>query len=441
MTIKDVRQSHPSSAEAFGSWKHRRSNGAIIEVEEGLTLLTFQGRRAWLTLATDVTDKKRLEAQLLRSQRIESIGRLAGGVAHDFNDMLGVITGYGEILRRRLPSDLRLDKYVDDILRAAQRGAGLTRQLLAFSRKQVLPPRILDLNGIVVEMDQALRRVIGEEVQIATVLDEHLPAVGADAGQLEQVLINLAANARDAMPHGGNLVIETSDVRVDAKYAAAHPEVQPGRYVVLTVSDTGQGMPPEVKDRVFEPFFTTKGPGKGLGLATVHGIVRQSGGHVFVNSEPGRGATFKVYLPAAGEPALVATLLRVDEEGRTPTGIETVLVVEDELSLRELIAEGLEALGYTVLQASLGAAARELCAHYNGSIDLLIIDVAMPEIGGRELAQGLAALRPDMKVLYVSAYTDDKVILRGLLAEEMPFLEKPFTSGALARKVRGVLDG
>jgi two-component system, cell cycle sensor histidine kinase and response regulator CckA len=443
MTVNDIRQSDRSSAEAPGSWKHRKSDGSIIEVEEGLTLLTFQERRAWLTLATDVTDKKQVEARLLRSQKMESIGRLAGGVAHDFNNLLGVITGYGELLRKRLPADLRLEKYVDDMLKAAERGAGLTRQLLAFSRKQVLHPRILDLNSVVVEMEPMLRRVIGEHIQLGTVLDERLAALRADAGQLEQVLVHLAANARDAMPQGGHLIIETSDVQLDAKDAAAHPEIEPGRYVVLAMSDTGEGMPPEVKNHVFEPFFTTKGPGKGtgLGLATVHGIVRQSGGHIFVYSEPGRGTTFKVYLPAAGEPALVAALRREDEEDHFPTGIETILVAEDELSLRELVCEELVALGYTVLQASHGGAAGELCAHYNGSIDLLVTDVALPGIGGQDLAKTLAALRPDMKVLYVSAYTDDAVILRGLLTDEMPFLQKPFTSGALARKVREVLDG
>jgi CheY-like chemotaxis protein len=312
----------------------------------------------------------------------------------------------------------------------------------AFSRKQVLQPRILDLNSVVVKMDPTLRRVIGEDVQVATVLDEHLAAVRADAGQLEQVLVSLAVNARAAMPRGGHLIIETSDVQVDAKDAAAYAEIQQGHYVVLAVSDTGEGTPPEVK-HVFEPVFAPKGPDQGtrLGLATVHGIVRQSDGHIFVYSAPGRGTTVKVYLPAAAEPDLVATSRRADAQDRSPTGIETILVAEDDLTLRELVCAALEASGYTVLQASKGGAAWELCERYEGPIDLLITDVLMPGIDGRHLAQALAALRPDMKVLYISAYTDDAVILRGLLTEEMPLLGRPIKSDALARKVRQVLDG
>ena len=311
----------------------------------------------------------------------------------------------------------------------------------AFSRKQVLQPRILDLNSVVVKMDPTLRRVIGEDVQVATVLDEHLAAVRADAGQLEQVLVSLAVNARAAMPRGGHLIIETSDVQVDAKDAAAYAEIQQGHYVVLAVSDTGEGAPPEVK-HVVEPFFAPKGPDEGtrLGLATVHGIVRQSDGHIFVYSAPGRGTTVKVYLPAA-EPDLVATSRRAGAQDRSPTGIETILVAEDDLTLRELVCAALEASGYTVLQVSQGGAAWELCERYEGPIDLLITDVLMPGIDGRHLAQALAALRPDLKVLYISAYTDDAVILRGLLTVDLPFLGKPIKSDALARKVRQVLDG
>jgi two-component system cell cycle sensor histidine kinase/response regulator CckA len=422
------------------TFKHRRKDGAIIEVDIAANSIVFEGRQAWLLLATDVTEKRSLEAQLLQSQKMESMGRLAGGVAHDFNNLLGIITGYGELLRKRVGADPRLIKYVDDIIKAADRAAGLTRQLLAFSRKQVLQPRILDLNAVVSETETMLRRLIGEDIQLMTVLDEHLGAVRADPGQMDQVLMNLAVNARDAMPRGGRLTIETGNVVLDQAYARQHAGVEPGHYVMLAVSDTGQGMTPEVRARSFEPFFTTKAQGKGtgLGLATVHGIVRQSGGHVWLYSEPGHGTTFKIYLPRTDPRGAVEAPTLAEVE--LPSGSETILLVEDEASLRELVRECLEASGYNVLEACHGMAALEVGERHPGRIDLLLTDVVMPGMSGRELAERLRGARPEIRTVYMSGYTDDAVVLHGILAEDMAFLQKPFTAAELARRVREVLD-
>jgi hypothetical protein len=422
------------------TWKHRKKDGTVFEVEIATSSIALKGRRARLALVTDVTKKRSLEKQLLQSQKIESMGRLAAGVAHDFNNLLGVISGYGELLLKRVATDARLARYVNDIMKAADRAAGLTRQLLAFSRKQVLQPRILDLNVVVGETEKMLRRLIGEDVQLMTVFDERLGSVKADAGQVEQVLMNLAVNARDAMPLGGRLTIETSSVQLDTRYARQHPGVQPGPYVMLAVSDTGHGMTPEVLALAFEPFFTTKEPGKGtgLGLATVHGIVKQSGGHVWVYSEPGQGTTFKIYLPRADVPAVKAEPPAPSSE--LPRGSETILLVEDEASLRELVRECLEASGYVVLEALHGADALERSERHAAPVHLLMTDVVMPGMNGRELAERLRASRPEIRVLYMSGYTDDAVVLHGVLAEDMAFLQKPFTAEALARTVRLVLD-
>ncbi|HET8644508.1 MAG TPA: PAS domain S-box protein, partial [Vicinamibacteria bacterium] len=422
------------------TWRHRRKDGTLIEVEAGASRITFEGRPAWLTVYTDVTEKKSLEAQLVQAQRIESLGRLAGGVAHDFNNLLGIISGYGDLLRQRVSGDARLSTYARDILDAAERAAGLTRQLLAFSRKQVLQPRPLDLNTVVADVEKMLRRLIGEDVQLLTIFQEDLVPVRADPGQVEQVLMNLAVNARDAMPRGGRLTIETAEYEIDEAYARLHPELSVGRYVMLAVSDTGEGMTPEVRARIFEPFFTTKevGKGTGLGLATVHGIVRQSGGHVWVYSEVGQGTTFKILLPRADQEAPA----EVGEAPRPalPGGTETVLVVEDEAGLRGLIGECLQGAGYTVLEAPDGLSALEVSDRHPGAIDLLLTDTVMPGMTGRELAETLLVRRPGVAVLFTSGYTDDTVVLRGVLAEEMDFLQKPFTLEALARTVREVLD-
>jgi PAS domain S-box-containing protein len=431
---------HPP-AQRLGLFVHRKKDGTLMDMDVAATRVSLPSGVAWLALAMDVTEKRSLEAQLLQAQKMESVGRLAGGVAHDFNNLLGVITGYGELLQRRLGSDARLGRYVGDILKAASRAGDLTRQLLAFSRKQVLQPKILDLNAVVGDMERMLRRLIGEDIQLVTRLEEHLGPVKADPGQIEQVLMNLAVNARDAISKGGSLTIETSNVALDEVYARQHPGVAAGAYATLSVRDTGHGMPPEVRARVFEPFFTTKeaGKGTGLGLATVHGIVKQSGGHITVESEPGRGTCFRIHLPrtdvARGKEAETAP-----EDRPLPGGSETILVVEDEESVRGIVRESLEASGYTLLEAANGAEALELVSRHAGPIDLLLTDVVMPGMGGRELAQKLRDVQPQVQTLYMSGYTDDAVVRHGIEAETMSFLQKPFNVPGLARKVREVLD-
>ena len=395
-----------------------------------------------LCLATDVTAQKSLEAQFRQSQKMEAVGQLAGGVAHDFNNLLTIINGYSDLLLTSLPPDDPSRELVSEIYKAGERSAGLTRQLLAFSRKQVLAPRTLDLNTVVADTASLLRRVIGEDVRFATAPSPGLWPVLADPGQIEQVLLNLAVNARDAMPGGGKLTIETRNVELDEGYAAAHPDARPGPHVLLAVSDTGHGMTLEVKVRIFEPFFTTKGVGKGtgLGLATVYGIVKQSGGHVGVYSEVGVGTTFKVYLP------------RAEPEGRTfkgqsrlltpPRGTETVLVVEDEDAVRALTRHILQHAGYTVLEAADGDEARAAGGgRAPGRSHLVVSDVVMPGSTGREVAERLAGRHPGIGVLFVSGYTDDAVVRHGVLHDKVNFLQKPFTPATLAWKVREVLDG
>jgi PAS domain S-box-containing protein len=434
------REHKPLSADELGQWRHLTRDGRVIDVEGGASPIRFQGRAAWLVMVNDVTDRKRLEAQFLQAQKMESIGRLAGGVAHDFNNILGVITGYGEMLRKRVTHDERLTKYAGDILGAARRGTNLTRQLLAFSRRQVLQPRVLDVNVVIADLENLLRRLIGEDKELSTQLQPDLFPVQADAGQLEQVLMNLVVNACDAMPQGGSVLIETADVEFDDRSPSVYRDVQPGRYVMVAVSDTGHGMTADVQARIFEPFFTTKeqGKGTGLGLATVHGIVRQSGGHVFVYSEPGRGTTFKVYLPAVARSPVRPASPSAEES--SPTGTETVLVVEDEAPLREIVKECLEESGYRVLEASSGPAALALSDAFGDTIHLLLTDVIMPEMGGAQLAARLRERRPGLRVIYMSGYTDDAMILHGVLTQGVPLLEKPFTPSRLALQVREVLD-
>jgi PAS domain S-box-containing protein len=423
---------------ASPTFKHRKKDGTLIEVEVATSGTAFAGRDVGLLLATDVTEKRSLEAQLAQAQKMESIGRLAGGVAHDFNNLLGVITGYGELLSKRVQADDRLRRYSDDILKAARRAADLTRQLLAFSRKQLLQPKILDLNAIVSETETLLRRLIGEDVRLETRLDPHLATVKADPGQMQQVLMNLAVNARDAMPHGGRITIETANVELTATHARQHPGAATGPHVMLAVGDTGHGMSADVAARIFEPFFTTKeaGKGTGLGLATVHGIVKQSGGHITLHSVPGEGTTFSVYIPRTEE---LQDVEPAALEADLPRGTETVLLVEDEGALRELVREHLEAWGYMVLTARDGAEALAICESHRGPIDLLLTDLVMPRMSGRELATRAVLLKTGIKTLYMSGYTDDAVVLHGL-TEKTPFLQKPFTDVALARKVRELLD-
>ena len=397
-------------------------------------------------VALDITDRKHLADQLRQSQKLQAVGELAGGVAHDFNNLLMVVKGHAEMLLDRLPGasaerQSPARQNVEQIQQAAERAAGLTRQLLAFSRMQVLQPRVLDLNEVVAGMIQMVSRVIGANIELAFLPGANLGRVKADPSQIEQVALNLVVNARDAMPDGGRLTIETSNVHLDRDYATEHAVVDPGQYVVLTVSDSGCGMDAATQARIFEPFFTTKSQsrGTGLGLATVYGVVKQSGGYVWVYSEVGHGTTFKVYLPMVQAP-VEKTAPEKPASGHEP-GTETILFVEDEQSVRELVSEYLSARGYQVLDAADGMQALEIAAAHAGKIQLLITDVVMPRLSGRELAARLAATRPDLKVLYISGYTDDSIFRHGVLEGGMAFLQKPFNLKALATKIREILEG
>jgi len=391
-------------------------------------------------IATDITERKSLEAQLRQSQKMEAIGQLAGGIAHDFNNLLTVINGYSELVLLSLPVEHPHCATFEQIRQAGEKASRLIRQLMAFSRQQVLQPKVLDLNAVVANIDTMLQRVIGEDIDLLTILSPGLASVKADPGQIEQVLMNLVLNARDAMPNGGRLTIETADVVLDTDYARTHVAVNPGRYVMLAVSDNGCGMDAETQARIFEPFFTTKdlGKGTGLGLSTVYGIVKQSGGNIGVYSEPGRGTTFRIYLPRIRKaPETVEP-----EEAREPLprGSETILLVEDEAGVRTLAKTILQIQGYTVLDAAQGKDAFLLSGQHEGLIHLMVTDMVMPEMSGREVADRLKPLRPNMKVLFMSGFTDKALVHNGELDPGIAFLQKPFTPQTLARKVREVLD-
>jgi signal transduction histidine kinase len=390
---------------------------------------------------TDITERKRLERQFFQAQKMEAVGRLAGGVAHDFNNLLTVINGRTHLALQRLGPGHPLAADLDEIGKAGMQATAVTRQLLAFSRRQVLAPRVLDLNAIVAELEPILRRLIGEDVELVTALEPGLRRIEADPTQIQQVVVNLAVNARDAMPHGGTLTLETASVVLDEAYARRRIAVRPGAYVMLAVTDSGAGMDPETQARIFEPFFTTKeqGKGTGLGLATVYGIVKQSGGFIWVYSEPGRGSTFKVYLPQqTGDAAAAERLDRSPAVRRR--GHETILLVEDAPMVRALAREVLERSGYVVLEAARGAEALQVSARHAGRIDLLLTDVVMPGMNGRELAERLRAERPGTRILYMSGYTEHAIVHQGVLSSGMQFFPKPFTPDALAEKVREVLD-
>ena len=385
----------------------------------------------------EITEQRALEAQLRQAQKMEAVGQLAGGIAHDFNNLLTIIDVHAELALEDLEEANGLRDDLLEVKKASARAAGLTRQLLAFSRKQLLQPERLPLNAVVDGVAPMLRRLIGEDIAVIARLDPESGSVFADPGQLEQVVINLAVNARDAMLGGGTLTIETSKVAVDERSADEH-EAMRGRYVCLTVSDTGCGMSAEVQERIFEPFFTTKpaGQGTGLGLSTVYGIVRQSGGHILVDSEPGQGTSFRVYLPTAEVPE--SALPAIPERSACPCGTEIVLLVEDEDAVRALARRILERQGYTVLDACNGRDALVVAAR-GGRIDLVLTDVVMPEMNGRALAEALAVARPSLPVLYMSGYTDDEIVRRGLLDTSNGLLQKPFTADSLARAVRSAL--
>jgi two-component system, cell cycle sensor histidine kinase and response regulator CckA len=421
-------------------WK--RKDGTPITVE--LTshhIPSPDGREdAFEGVVVDVTQQRSLEAQFRQAQRLEAVGRLAGGVAHDFNNILTAITGYSDLLLEDLGPEDPKRPDVEEIQAAARRAAALTRQLLAFSRKQVFQTRVLDLNEVVRTLENMLRRLIGEDIKLEVALASGLGAVRADPGQIEQVILNLAVNSRDAMPGGGRLTIESANVDLDDAYAREHAGAVPGPYVLLAVSDTGVGIDAETRAHIFEPFFTTKeqGKGTGLGLATVYGIIKQSGGYVAVYSEPGRGATFKIYLPRveATPDATIPALAEPPVAG----GGETILLAEDDPSVRAVVSDVLAQKGYRVLRAGDGQSALEMAGAQPGRIHLLVTDLVMPGMTGRELADALTALRPGTPVLYISGYTDDAVVRHGVLEEGMPYLQKPFTPRALTAKVREVLD-
>jgi PAS domain S-box-containing protein len=393
--------------------------------------------------AEDVTERRALEQQLRQAQKMEAVGRLAGGIAHDFNNLLMVISGYSEFLLERVGADPTLRGHAQEIANAAERATSLTRQLLAFSRKQMLAPKIVDLNGVVTENVKMLTRLIGEDIDLVMVPGPDIGAVKADPGQIEQVIMNLAVNARDAMPHGGKLTIETANVTLDANYARFHAPVKPGDYVMLAISDTGMGMDPDTQAHIFEPFYTTKGlKGTGLGLSTVYGIVKQSEGYIWLYSEAGKGTSFKIYLPrfsATGEALATQPALAADAEQPSP-GHETILLVEDEENLRRLARQSLETQGYSVIDAPDGTAAIKISQAHKGPIHLLLTDVIMPGMNGRELANQLSPTRPEMRVLYMSGYTENHIGHNGTLDEGITLLQKPFTLPALKAKVREVLD-
>jgi len=409
-------------------------SGAVYRDQEGNPVGNVVNLR-------DITEEKKLQDQLSQAQKMEAIGTLAGGIAHDFNNLLTTIIGNAQLALNDISKDDSLRKQIEEIKKAGERSASLTRQLLAFSRKQVIKPVVLDLNEVINETAKMLKRMIGEDIEFQTVLKPELWKVHMDSGQIDQIIINIAVNARDAMPQGGKLTIETTNVDLDKAYFRDHgAEGKPGSYVMLAISDTGSGMDKETREHIFEPFFTTKeiGKGTGLGLSTVYGIAKQNNGFIWVYSEPGQGTTFKIYLPKVKEGA------EAEEKERTPVGdlngSETVFIVEDDDRVRNLARKVLERYGYSVLEAENGEDALRVNEEYEGQIDLMLTDVVMPKMSGRETAERLQPLYPQMKVIYMSGYTDNAIVHHGVLAEGLNFLEKPFTPEGLARKVREVLD-
>ena len=422
-----------------GNWKHRKKDGKIIQVEVISHELEYEGRPVRLVVAQDLSERHLLEQQLRQSQKMEAVGRLAGGVAHDFNNLLMVIKGHTELLLNVLPPSEHYSRKIEQIDRAADRASALTRQLLAFSRLQVLQPHVMNLNEVVEEMGRLLPRLIGEDIELAIRRSEDLGSIRADASQMEQVIMNLAVNARDAMPGGGRLLIETSNAELDSAYNTVHPIVRQGRYVLLAVSDTGTGMNAETQAHVFEPFFTTKpqGKGTGLGLATVYGIVKQSGGFIWVYSEEGRGTSFKIYLPRIDQP--VERIGAVRSMSEAPRGTGTILLAEDEQDVREVAREFLESGGYTVIEARDGADALKKVELHRSAIDLLVTDMVMPGMTGQELTARLRQSRPETRVLYMSGYSERAAADAARCDSSMRLLAKPFSRWALLRAVHEIL--
>ena len=452
MTVFDIRPAsdrasnddiwrHPS-VEAFhrGQWRHQSKDGRVFKVELVAHELEYAGRRVCLVVAQDISERQHLEEQLRQAQKMEAVGRLAGGVAHDFNNRLMVIKGHTELLLGTLHQGDPARRKIEQIERSADRATGLTRQLLAFSRMQVLQPRSINLNSIVEEMGKLIPRLIGEDIELAVHPSPDLGTIRADASQMEQIIMNLAVNARDAMPKGGKLIIETSNADLDGTYKSLHPVVKPGRYVLLAVSDTGVGMDAETQAHIFEPFFTTKekGKGTGLGLSTVYGVVKQSGGFIWVYSELGKGATFKVYLPRVEE--AVEDHTRVQISNQLMRGTETILLAEDEQDVREVAREFLESAGYKVVLAANGREALERAEEFSGSIELLLTDMIMPGMTGQELSRRLRNSRPSFGVVYMSGYSEQAAAEATRNDPSASVLTKPFNRAALLRAVREVLN-
>lgn len=451
MTFRDIRPdgNEPSFSQHIeewkqdgrhhGQWRHRRKDGKNFDVDVVSHKLEYAGRAVRLVVAQDISERQLLEQQLRQAQKMEAIGRLAGGVAHDFNNLLMVIKGHTELLLDVLPVADHVTRKVEQIDHSADRATALTRQLLAFSRMQVLQPRPMNLNAVVEEMGKLLPRLIGEDIELVVRASSDLGTIRADASQMEQIIMNLAVNARDAMPSGGKLIIETQNVELDHYYREAHPIVQPGRYVLLAVSDTGTGMDAETQAHIFEPFFTTKekGKGTGLGLATVYGVVKQSGGFIWVYSELGKGTTFKVYLPRVDEASAPTTPAAAPSQ--MLRGTETVLLTEDERDVRDVAREFLESAGYKVLQAPSGEDALALAEEHAGTIDLLVTDMVMPGMSGQELARQLRRERQDLRVLYMSGYSEHAT-KEAAWSEGSAVLAKPFSRSALLRTAREVLQ-
>jgi PAS domain S-box-containing protein len=447
-----LRSSDPFKGLA-AEWKRKDSTTTVVRIS-GRSVANGPEGVVFELFAEDVTERRALEQQLRQSQKMEAVGRLAGGIAHDFNNLLMVISGYSEFLLERLGAEPHLRGPAQEIARAAERASSLTRQLLAFSRKQMLAPRIVNLNDVATENFKMLTRMIGEDIDLVMVPSPNLWPVRADAGQIEQVIMNLAVNARDAMPSGGKLTIETSNVTLDEEYARFHAPSRPGDYVMIAISDTGAGMDTETQSHIFEPFFTTKGTkGTGLGLSTVYGIIKQSGGYIWVYSEQGRGTTFKIYLPrvaaigetaaqVAASPDVLSNEVRNNEarNGIVEPGTETILLVEDEANLRYLARQYLEKQGYKVIEAADGAVAMQIAVAHEKIIHLLLTDVIMPGMNGRELAQRIAEIRPNVKILYMSGYTENVIGHNGMLDAGVRLLQKPFNLRDLKSKVREVLD-
>ena len=428
------------------SFKLLQRNGAEIFVEDSAApLINSDGEVTGAVITfRDVSEKKELELRLSQSQKLEAIGRLAGGIAHDFNNLLTIMLGNSELILRHLPKEDRNFNRIDQVKQTAIRAARLTSQLMAFSRKQILRPQVLNLNLIITEMQSMLTSLIGEDIIFSMQLADDLNSTKADPSQIEQILLNLVANARDAMPTGGRLVIKTANVMLDENYVDRHPQTAPGSYVMLSVSDTGEGIPAEVQANIFEPFFTTKelGRGTGLGLATVYGIVKQSGGNIWLYSEHGVGTTLKIYLPTvftekAGDAAQEANSSRHFQSARQA---KTVLVVEDKDNIREIVREMIELGGYQVLTAGSGSEAIKICDENPETIDLLLTDIIMPEMNGYEVGKKVRRLRPDMKVIYMSGYGSDVISRGDLLEKEDLFIEKPFTSNILLAKIDEALN-